>query len=101
MLYGPDDRPLSAEAADAARAGWQPRVDRRASHWSQHFKPEEIQSRPDRIPVTCNGVSADFLVREFRMLCQCSQCEGQAKSMSATEFEKHAGMGQVTLNPKP
>ena len=45
--------------------------------------------------MVCNGVKADFLVKEFRMLCQCSQCGGEGKSMSATEFEKHAGMGQA------
>ena len=94
-LIGPDGKPLSAQEAKAFESGYQPRLDRRASHWSQHFKPEEIMKRPDRVGVVCNGVKADFLVKEFRMLCQCSQCGGEGKSMSATEFEKHAGMGQA------
>ena len=68
---------------------------RRASHWSQHFKVDDIMSRPERVDVVCNGVRATFLVREFKMLCQCSQCKGQGKPLSATEWEKHAGMGQA------
>ena len=35
--------------------------------------------RPDRVGVVCNGVKADFLVKEFRMLCQCSQCGGEGE----------------------
>ena len=38
-LIGPDGKPLSATEAAAFESGYQPRVDRRASHWSQHFKP--------------------------------------------------------------
>jgi len=48
----------SFEAAAAAAEGWQPRVDRRASHWSQHFKPEALKDRPNTMEVTCNGVKA-------------------------------------------
>ena len=94
-LLGPDGRALSKQEKKAFESGYQPRVDRRASHWSQHFKADEILKRPDKVGVVCNGVSADFHIKEFRMLCQCSQCLGAGKSMSATEFEKHAGMGQA------
>ena len=94
-LLGPDGRALSKQEKKAFESGYQPRVDRRASHWSQHFKADEILKRPDKVGVTCNGVRADFHIKEFRMLCQCSQCLGAGKSMSATEFEKHAGMGQA------
>ena len=94
-LIGPDGKPLSATEAAAFESGYQPRVDRRASHWSQHFKPEDILKRPDSVGVTCNGVKADFLVKLFKMRCQCTECQGQTKPMSATEFEKHAGMGQA------
>ena len=54
-----------------------------------------LSERPERVSITCNGVKADFLVREFRCLCQCSQCGGAGRTMSPTEFEKHAGMGQA------
>ena len=94
-IYDFEGNPLLGKEAEAAEAGWRPRMDRRASHWSQHFKVEDIMSRPERVEVECNGVRAHFLVREFKMLCQCSQCKGQGKPLSATEFEKHAGMEQA------
>ena len=94
-LYNFEGKPLVGKEAEAAEAGWRPRMDRRASHWSQHFKVDDIMSRPERVDVVCNGVRATFLVREFKMLCQCSQCKGQGKPLSATEWEKHAGMGQA------
>ena len=94
-LYGPNGLPLTKQEIAAAEEGWKPRVDRRASHWSQHFDPKDIANRPDVAAVICNGVKADFLVREFRMRCNCSSCKGAAPTMSATEFEKHAGMGQA------
>ena len=76
-LYNFEGKPLVGKEAEAAEAGWRPRMDRRASHWSQHFKVDDIMSRPERVDVVCNGVRATFLVREFKMLCQCSQCKGQ------------------------
>ena len=51
-------------------------------------------SRPERVDVVCNGVRATFLVREFKMLCQCSQCKGQG-SAAVSDGRKHAGMGQA------
>jgi hypothetical protein len=95
VLCGPDGAALSKLAAKAFESGYQPRVDRRASHWSQHFRADEILKRPDKVGVTCNGVLADFHIKEFRMSCRCSQCRGGGKLLSATEFEKHAGMGQA------
>ena len=76
VLLGPDGKVLSKTEQKAFESGYQPRVDRRASHWSQHFKADEILKRPDKVGVMCNGVSADFHIKEFRMNCLCSQCKG-------------------------
>ena len=37
----------------------------------------------------------DFLTQEYRVVCLCSMCQGREGSLTATEFEKHAGMGQA------
>ena len=50
---------------------------------------------PEKLAVICNGVAADYYTRSNQVLCQCSDCAGEAKFMSPTEFEKHAGMGQA------
>ena len=50
---------------------------------------------PETLAVICNGVAADYYTRSNQVLCQCSDCAGEAKFMSPTEFEKHAGMGQA------
>jgi len=33
-------------------------VDRRASHWSQHFKPEALKDRPNTMEVTAGPDTA-------------------------------------------
>ena len=42
----------------------------------------------------CNGVKGDFLTKSIASVLQFT-CQGQQGSLTATEFEKHAGMGQV------
>ena len=64
-------------------------------HWSQHFKADEILKATGQSRRHVQRRARRFHIKEFRMLCQCSQCLGAGKSMSATEFEKHAGMGQA------
>ena len=61
--------------------------------WS--LVPKDLSERPERVQVVCNGVKGDFLTQEYRVVCLCSTCQGQQGSLTATEFEKHAGMGQA------
>lgn len=61
--------------------------------WS--LVPKDLSERPERVQVVCNGVKGDFLTQEYRVVCLCSMCQGREGSLTATEFEKHAGMGQA------
>jgi hypothetical protein len=61
--------------------------------WS--LVPKDLSERPERVQVVCNGVKGDFLTQEYRVVCLCTTCQGKEGSLTATEFEKHAGMGQA------
>ena len=50
---------------------------------------------PERLEVICNGVLATYLTQLNQVLCMCSDCAGQDRHMSPTEFEKHCGMAQA------
>ena len=95
------DKVLHPERYEAAQRAKAERGSIDANRAARRSKAGEISKLtggsdlPATLAVVCNGVAADYYTRLNQVLCQCSECAGEQKYMTPTEFEKHAGMAQA------